>query len=33
MAVGPMTQEEAASIRQYGDVSQYVDAIRALAEK
>lgn len=32
VAMGPMTDEEAASIRQYGDVSVFADAIRAIAE-
>jgi DNA-binding transcriptional ArsR family regulator len=31
-AVGPMTDEEAASISKYGDVSRFADAIRQLVE-
>jgi len=32
VAVGPMSEEEAASIRQFGDVSQFADAIQAAAD-
>lgn len=32
VAIGPMTAEEAASIRTYGDISNFADAIRAVAE-
>jgi DNA-binding transcriptional ArsR family regulator len=32
VAVGPMTEEEAASIRQYGDISMFADALRAHVE-
>jgi DNA-binding transcriptional ArsR family regulator/uncharacterized protein YndB with AHSA1/START domain len=33
VAVGPMTEEEAASIREYGDIGRFVDAIRAAASR
>ncbi len=33
VAVGPMTEEDAASIRHHGDISQYAAAIQALAER
>jgi DNA-binding transcriptional ArsR family regulator len=33
VAVGPMTEEEANSIRTFGDVSRFEDAIRALVEQ
>ncbi len=32
VAVGPMTAEEAASISQYGDLTHFADAIRAVVE-
>ena len=32
VAIGPMTQDEAASIRIYGDIANFADDIRALAE-
>ena len=32
VAMGPMTQEEAAPIRQYGDTTQGADAIRTISE-
>ncbi len=33
VAVGAMTEDEAASVRQYGDIANFAHAIRALAEK
>jgi hypothetical protein len=32
VAMGPMTEEEAASVREYGDVSRFADAIRLAAK-
>jgi DNA-binding transcriptional ArsR family regulator len=32
VAVGPMTEEEAASIRTYGDISRFADALRRVVE-
>ena len=32
VAVGPITDEEAASIKRYGDISRFADALRAVVE-
>ena len=32
VAAGPMTEEEAASIKTYGDITGYADAIRKIVE-
>ena len=32
VAVGPLTQEEAAGIRKYGDLANFEDALRAAGE-
>jgi uncharacterized protein YndB with AHSA1/START domain len=32
VAMGPMTEDEAASVREYGDVSRFADAIRQAAK-
>jgi DNA-binding transcriptional ArsR family regulator len=32
VATGPMTEEEAASVRTYGDIARFADALRALVE-